>query len=108
MQTAADGQMPLNKIIENVLAAAFEEGLVSDATIAANGNQRAALVIRELTPESEIKAGPAYKSDISIPLEHMSAFYHRAADAAQAVPRGCVFSALVISVTATCTTILHS
>ena len=33
-QTAADGQMPLNKIIENVLAAAFEEGLVSDATIA--------------------------------------------------------------------------
>ena len=40
---AADGQMPLNKIIENVLADAFENGLVSDATIAANGNQRAAL-----------------------------------------------------------------
>ena len=86
---AADGQMPLNKIIENMLADAFEDGLVSDATIAANGNQRAALwAIRELTPESEIKAGPAYKSDISIPLEHMSAFYHRAADAARAIAPG--------------------
>ena len=81
--------MPLNKIIENVLADAFENGLVSDATIAANGNQQAALwAIRELTHESEIKAGPAYKSDISIPLEHMSAFYHRAADAAQAIAPG--------------------
>ena len=35
----------------------------------------------------------------------MSAFYHRAADAARAIAPGCVFSASAISVTAICTTI---
>lgn len=84
-----DGQMPLDAVMEKVLAEAFEAGLINDATIAANGNQRAALwAIRELTPESEIKAGVAYKSDISIPIEHMAAFYERAAAAANAIAPG--------------------
>ncbi len=81
-----DGSAPLDDIITNVLGTAMEDGLVNDATIARNENQRQALwAIRELTPESEIKAGAAYKSDISIPLEHMSEFYHRAAAAARAI-----------------------
>ena len=83
------GQMPLNTQMEMLLQDAFEDGLVNDATIAKNENQRQALwAIRELTPESEIKAGAAYKSDISIPLQHMQAFYHRAAEAAEAIAPG--------------------
>ena len=83
------GQLPLNIQMEMLLQDAFEDGLVNDATIAKNENQRQALwAIRELTPESEIKAGAAYKSDISIPLQHMQAFYHRAAEAAEAIAPG--------------------
>lgn len=83
---SADGSLPMQKMMENLLAKGFEDGLVLDATIAQNENQRQALwAIRELTPESEIKAGPAYKSDISIPHEHMAVFYERAAAEIRAI-----------------------
>ena len=83
------GQMPLNIQMEALLQKAFEDGLVNDATMASNENQRQALwAIRELTPESEIKAGAAYKSDISIPLQHMQEFYLRAAAAAEKIAPG--------------------
>lgn len=85
----ANGEMPLQKIMENLLEKGFEDGLIIDATIAANSNQRNALwAIRELTPESEIKAGAAYKSDISVPLQYMQEFYHRAAQEAEAIVPG--------------------
>jgi len=85
----ADGSAPLNLMMETLLAAAYEDGLVSDATIAASEHQRQMIwAVRELTPESEIKAGPAYKSDISIPIEHMAAFYARAAAQADAIAPG--------------------
>ena len=84
-----DGSAPLHEIMTELLGQAMEDGLVNDATIARNENQRQALwAIRELTPESEIKAGAAYKSDISIPLEHMTDFYHRAAKAAEDIVPG--------------------
>ena len=83
------GQFPLTQQMEQLLASAFDDGLISDATIAANLNQRNGLwAIRELTPESEIKAGLAYKSDISIPLQHMQEFYLRAAKAADDIAPG--------------------
>jgi FAD/FMN-containing dehydrogenase len=86
---AQDGSAPLDQIMSALLEKAMEDGLVNDATIARNENQRQALwSIRELTPESEKKTGDAYKSDISIPLEHMSDFYHRAAAAADAIVPG--------------------
>ena len=88
-QPLDDGAMPLDRIMEGILEQAFENGLISDATIASNGNQRNAIwAIRELTPESEIKAGPAYKSDISLPLEYMSVFYERAAKEAESIVPG--------------------
>jgi FAD/FMN-containing dehydrogenase len=84
-----DGSAPLDQIMATLLEKAMQDGLVSDATIARNENQRQALwSIRELTPESENKYGEAYKSDISIPLEHMSDFYRRAAAAADAIVPG--------------------
>jgi len=84
-----EGTMPLEKNLTEVLAKAIEDGLVLDATIARNLTQRNTIwQIRELTPESEIKAGKAYKSDISIPLKHMSAFYDEAEKAATAIMPG--------------------
>lgn len=82
----ADGSMPLVNMLTNTLSDALETGLISDATIASNQTQQDALwAIRELTPESEIKAGKAYKSDISIPLRHMAAFYDDAVKAVHAI-----------------------
>lgn len=84
-----DGSLPLNRLMETLLAEAFEDELVTDATIAASETQREMIwAVRELTPESEIKAGPAYKSDISIPIEHMSSFYARAAKEADDIAPG--------------------
>jgi FAD/FMN-containing dehydrogenase len=81
-----DGGMPLTAILTQTLADALESGLITDATIASNQAQQDALwAIRELTPESEIKAGKAYKSDISIPLRHMAAFYADAVTAVHAI-----------------------
>lgn len=86
---ADDGSLPLRRMMETLLATAFDDGLVTDATIAASETQRQMIwSVRELTPESEIKAGPAYKSDISIPIEHMSSFYARAAREAEAIAPG--------------------
>lgn len=85
----ADGSLPLQQVIETCLMAAMEDGLVLDATIAKNSSQQHALwEIRERTPESEIKAGKAYKSDISIPLKHMADFYQRAATAVDKIVPG--------------------
>ncbi len=86
---APDGQLPLDAIMEKMLANALEKGLISDATIAANESQRAALwAIRDLVPESEARAGDTYKSDISIPIEHVPGFYRRAAAAAADIAPG--------------------
>jgi FAD/FMN-containing dehydrogenase len=74
-----DSRMALQGIMENLLAKGLEDGLVLDAVIAQNESQRQAIwAIRELTPASEMKAEPAYKSDISVPHEHMAEFYERA------------------------------
>ena len=85
----ADGAPPLDTLLERVLAAGLEDGLVLDATVAKSEGQRASLwAVRELIPESENRAGAAYKSDISVPLEHMADFYRRAAEGADALAPG--------------------
>lgn len=77
--STAEGDSGLRTIMENLLNEAMLADVVVDATIAQNEHQRQGLwMLRELTPESEIKAGPAYKSDISIPHEHMNTFYQEA------------------------------
>ena len=69
--------------MERILADAFDEGLLTDATIANSEAQRNALwAIRELVPESEILAGEAYKSDISVPINHIPEFCARAKEQA--------------------------
>jgi FAD/FMN-containing dehydrogenase len=66
------------KAIEDALAAAIEDQLVLDATIAASGTQAEALwALRESVSEAEKIDGPSLKHDISVPVSEMPAFLER-------------------------------
>src|ERR1700679_2573392 len=55
--------------LEEVLAAALEAGVATDAVIAQSGRERAGmLALREAVPEGELKEGGAVKHDIAVPL----------------------------------------
>jgi len=55
--------------LEEVLAAALEAGVATDAVIAQSGRERAdMLALREAVPEGELKEGGAVKHDIAVPL----------------------------------------
>lgn len=57
------------------LAAAFEAGLLTDATIAASEHQAEAFwTLRELISPAERAIGPAVQHDISVPVDHMPDF----------------------------------
>lgn len=69
----------LPDIAENLLATAFERGLISDATIAASEDQAERLwLIRETISPAERAIGPAMQHDISVPVEKMPAFVEAA------------------------------
>ena len=64
---------------EAMLAAAFEQGLIEDATIAASEAQAEALwQLREMVAPAERAAGPAVQHDVSVPLESVPAFVEHA------------------------------
>jgi FAD/FMN-containing dehydrogenase len=64
--------------LEQTLAAAIEDGLVVDATLAANEAQAEALwALRESISEAEKIDGPSLKHDISVPVSEMPAFLER-------------------------------
>lgn len=64
--------------IEGCLADAIDEGLVLDATIAANGAQAEALwALRESISDAEKIDGPSLKHDISVPVSEMPDFLER-------------------------------
>jgi len=79
----------LGALLERALAAALDEGLVEDATIAASSAQRAALwAIREGIPEAQNRAGGTLKHDVSVPLARVPEFLERATRAVEAVCPG--------------------
>jgi FAD/FMN-containing dehydrogenase len=60
---------------EAMLANAYEQGLVDDATIAASEAQAESFwLLRETVAPAERAAGPAVQHDISVPVERMPAF----------------------------------
>ena len=64
---------------EAMIAAAFERGLIEDATIAASEAQAEALwQLREMVAPAERAAGPAVQHDVSVPLETVPAFVEQA------------------------------
>lgn len=65
----------LPQLAEDLLASAFEAGLVEDATIAANEAQAEQFwLIRDEISPSERALGPAMQHDISVPVARMADF----------------------------------
>lgn len=74
-----EGTTVLQDTFESTLATLFEEGLLTDATIATNDSQRAAFwAIRESAAELSL-AGPraAIVNDIALPLDEIASFLDR-------------------------------
>ena len=70
------GETPLQTIMQETLATAFEDGLVIDATIAASEAQRSALWdVRENAPESHKRSRGVARSDISLTQSSLAPFY---------------------------------
>jgi FAD/FMN-containing dehydrogenase len=79
---AAEG---LRERSEAMIAEAFEEALVEDATIAASESQAEAFwLLRESIAPAERARGPAVQHDISVPVERMPEFVEAAVPAIEA------------------------
>jgi FAD/FMN-containing dehydrogenase len=75
----------LRERCETMLASAFEQGLVEDATIAASETQAQAFwLLRESIAPAERARGPAVQHDISVPVERMPEFVEAAVPALEA------------------------
>ena len=80
--------------LEPLIAAAFEAGLVRDATLAVNEAQANAFWhLRDSISAAERAAGPAMQHDISVPVDIMPRFMIEAARAVEAAFPGTVASA---------------
>ena len=80
------GETPLQTIMQETLATAFEDGLVIDATIAASEAQRNALWdVRENAPESHKRSRGVARSDISLAQSSLAPFYEDMVAAVKAV-----------------------
>ncbi len=72
-------------LMERLLATALADGLIADATIAANEAQAASFWgIRESISDAERALGPASQHDLSVPVEAMPRFMIEAAAACEA------------------------
>ena len=81
--------MPLRTIVEDAFAAAVQDGLVRDATLAANGTQQAALwKLRESFSEAQKLEGASIKHDVSVPVQNIPEFLARGCAAVQAMIPG--------------------
>ncbi len=80
----------LRPLLEQGLADALAQGLVSDAVIAESIAQRQALwKLRESVPEAQRHEGASIKHDVSVPVASLPAFLERASAAVLAiVPAG--------------------
>ena len=62
--------VPLREILEKAIASAIEEGLATNATVAASEAQRAALWrLRESFSEAQKRESASLKHDVSVPID---------------------------------------
>ncbi|MBT6117517.1 MAG: FAD-binding oxidoreductase [Rhodospirillaceae bacterium] len=77
--TSADPEARLGEALEGALGAAFEEGEITDAVIAASEDQADRLwFIREAIPIAQKVEGGGIKHDISVPVSQVTAFIREA------------------------------
>ncbi|MFQ6017382.1 MAG: FAD-binding oxidoreductase [Kiloniellaceae bacterium] len=87
--TASTGYGGLRESLEAVLAGAYQDGLVPDATLAASEAQAAAFWrIREALVEAQTFEGGSIKHDIAVPISAVPAFIARASAAVEALVPG--------------------
>ena len=76
----ANGDVPIQSLLQDVLAAMMEDGMVLDAEIAQNESQRRAMwQRRELAAEITTARKPAIDTDIALPLDQVETFLTRMA-----------------------------
>lgn len=75
---AASTEIPLDTILEGVLAAGLEQEIVEDGVIAQSLAQAEQLwALRENITEAQKRAGPSFSHDISTPISAIPAFVER-------------------------------
>ena len=81
---------PLDALLEQALATALEDGLVTDAALARSESDRQAFWrIRESIPEAQRRDGASLKHDVSVPVASLPEFLMQAsAWVARHVPEG--------------------
>jgi FAD/FMN-containing dehydrogenase len=90
LEASSQHKEGLRDSVENLLAAAVEHGLVSDATIAANIEQtRAFWHLRHVLPEVQKPEGGSIKHDVSVPVAAVPDFIAEASAAVQKLIPGC-------------------
>ncbi len=74
------------QLLQAALAETMEAGLVADGYVAASQGQKERLWrFREGIPEAEKRAGGGIKQDVSVPIQHLSAFMEKAKQAVLAI-----------------------
>ena len=80
---------PLQKILEDTIAVALQNGLALDATLAGNESQRAALWrLRESMSEAQKREGASIKHDVSVPIHAIPDFLARGSASIEAMIPG--------------------
>jgi FAD/FMN-containing dehydrogenase len=79
--SSSSTRLPLDDLLTGTLETMVDAGWITDALIAQNDRQRAAMwTLRESIPEGEKKAGGSVKHDISLPLGAIEPFLAAAAE----------------------------
>jgi FAD/FMN-containing dehydrogenase len=87
--SSSSGRADLRNIAEEALADALEQGIATDATLAASEAQASRLWhLREALPEAQRIAGPSVKHDVSVPVSAVPEMLARLDAAVQAVMPG--------------------
>lgn len=86
---AASTEIPLDAILEGILAAGFEQDIVEDGVIAQSLAQAEQLwSLRENITEAQKRAGPSFSHDVSTPISAIPGFVERSLSALQALDAG--------------------
>ena len=86
--TTSDSDTGIEERFEAILGAAMEDGLILDAALAQNEQQRQELwKLRENASESQKMEGASIKHDVSVPIASLSAFYEAAAEAIRKIDK---------------------
>jgi FAD/FMN-containing dehydrogenase len=89
LELSAQGDAGLRQTMEDLLAGAVEQDIITDATIAESLDQAKAFWhIREILPEVQKSEGGSIKHDVSVPVATVPAFLREANAAVEALIPG--------------------